>query len=77
MALIVHHAEVVLRNGMPLLGRLAVPDYGQSIILLHPLATAIHPAELGLRHGSPFLSHLNDYFPCTIIPIFGHFPESI
>jgi len=51
----IHVAEIVLRRGVPLLCRPAIPRDGPQGIFCHPLAVGIRPAKVALRGGVPLI----------------------
>ena len=53
----VHHAEVVLRGGIPLVRSLAVPADSSSVVLRHACAVVVHQAEVVLCGGISCFSH--------------------
>ena len=54
----VEKAEIVLRMGISLFGRLAVPGRGFLEVLRHSSASVVQHAEVGLRIGLTLLGRL-------------------
>ena len=60
LALVIHEAEVVLRNGVVLVSSEAIPFQGFSVVLRHPVhAVSVHAAKTDLRASVPTRSSVS------------------
>src|SRR5271165_2364374 len=55
LTFVIYPAEVVLRDGVPLVRGLTKPDHGLCVVQHDALAISVHHAEVVLRNGGPLI----------------------